>query len=1143
MNMLEQLRNARAVRQVRAGDRAAFRELVERYARSVQWVAYAHLGNHEEAEDVCQDTFLKAFESLDSLRQASKIGSWLLTLARNRARDILRRRATEAAHRERLETEPAVQPQHEREDTLARVRIHLAALNEDDREVLVLHYFEGRHSREIAALLGITPAAARKRMQRAREALGERLVDEFGVAAKEERKPKTERIMALVFAAPAPKWMKLKPVVPLAASVATKTAAVATVGVALITAALFTPIGQTLRTRLSGHVVSTTEQTSPPTGKTLAQPKAVAPTTEVSAPPTLSTTAPSESSPASSAGSISGSSISGRVYFQETGAGIPNRRISAMIRKPMNGRLTYSTVASAATDSDGRYRLEGLEPGNYTVDLDSDDMWLSVRSDRSRKVQVEPNVHMGNTDYPLTKGYALSGRVVDAQGNPRPDARVFLSFRAGDNSYGLDSMPVSLESEANFRIEGTRAGDEVELWAEAKDDLFGETPSITTTNSDTNDLVITLSTGNSWTLSGTLIAPDGSPVHGVKIGLHTYSKFSSGRKAGFSAVSGPNGHFEGKGQGAGPHIFYIQSQQSTSEIMSWSRAPSTEVFGPRDPITINAGDYLAGLQLQVAAGTLSISGRVLNEAGEPQHDVAVTSRDARTLTPSGMAMTNEQGVYSIGGLAEGGYVVIVTRKGREASKVAEAGSSNVDFTVEGANAVTGRVVDAETNQPVTDFEVSVSAWDEYSSEARPMTRVQNSEGRFTLSDLRSGASYVVVRAAGYAWTSQPLESLPKEEIIVRLEQARRISGMVVSEDNTPVEGARIFDGVPRVHPISNSAARAKSDAQGRFELPDVASGALVLYAMAEGYAPETASTTTDSSPVTIVLSRGGTIAGRISNNGQAIAGAYVRASSAGDARQPDDLAFAVEVRTSADGTYALRDLSPGLYILKVTAQHESTSWQMERRVEVGPGETANGDVAFTPNDAALEVRVDPPPATPMTIALTHTESGESRERAPDAQGVCRFEEFPAGPCTWRARWTAASAEQLTLPRAVTLLAGQTIYETITLSGEAAIEGTLTCASATPGRERVVFVFHGAIAGLTAQDLLRHRDHAALIATAPVSSDGGFRFENLNAGTYTLAGAVFPHRGIVQRGTEQTRYTAQVITLAEGQTAQVALGIP
>src|SRR5476651_779512 len=79
-----------------AGDDEAFETVIRTYSRRVYVVAYAILQDVSEAEDIVQETFLKAHRQRSKLREAEKFPAWLLTVARNGARDRLRRRRPQA---------------------------------------------------------------------------------------------------------------------------------------------------------------------------------------------------------------------------------------------------------------------------------------------------------------------------------------------------------------------------------------------------------------------------------------------------------------------------------------------------------------------------------------------------------------------------------------------------------------------------------------------------------------------------------------------------------------------------------------------------------------------------------------------------------------------------------------------------------------------------------------------------------------------------------------------------------------------------------------------------------------------------------------------------------------------------------------
>ncbi len=199
--------DAQLVRQTLAGRRDAFGTLVERYRPVAYVVAYARVHTHTDAEDVAQESLLAAYQRLDTLRDPARFGAWLAGIARHCASRVRERRLRDATVAERHNgEEPVVMPDHERRELWELIRAEIDRLNEPDREVVLLHYFAGKSSREIASVTDATSGAVRKRLQRARETLGSRLLEQVAEPAQPDRE-KTQHIMGLIAASPAA-WEK-----------------------------------------------------------------------------------------------------------------------------------------------------------------------------------------------------------------------------------------------------------------------------------------------------------------------------------------------------------------------------------------------------------------------------------------------------------------------------------------------------------------------------------------------------------------------------------------------------------------------------------------------------------------------------------------------------------------------------------------------------------------------------------------------------------------------------------------------------------------------------------------------------------------------------------------------------------------------
>src|SRR5687768_5310730 len=111
--------DADAVAKAKAGDRDGFRLLVERHSRSVFRLAFRMTGNEQDAEDIVQETFLKAYRQLKNYEARSSFGTWLYRIASNCSLDLVRSRRRHDEHQDRSEPDgvlrvPTGDPQPDR---------------------------------------------------------------------------------------------------------------------------------------------------------------------------------------------------------------------------------------------------------------------------------------------------------------------------------------------------------------------------------------------------------------------------------------------------------------------------------------------------------------------------------------------------------------------------------------------------------------------------------------------------------------------------------------------------------------------------------------------------------------------------------------------------------------------------------------------------------------------------------------------------------------------------------------------------------------------------------------------------------------------------------------------------------------------
>jgi RNA polymerase sigma-70 factor (ECF subfamily) len=189
METLSRQEDAQVVGQILAGERDAYRLLVERHSRNIFRVAFRVLNNEQDAEEVVQETFLRAYRNLGKFEQRSVFSTWLYRIAMNCALDM-KKKAKHTLNTLIIAEEPEpesgevqVESPNASQDRLLysdRVKKEvlqaMEELSDVERSAFTLRHFEGLSIEKIAAVLGIQQNAAKNRIFRAvkkmREALG-----------------------------------------------------------------------------------------------------------------------------------------------------------------------------------------------------------------------------------------------------------------------------------------------------------------------------------------------------------------------------------------------------------------------------------------------------------------------------------------------------------------------------------------------------------------------------------------------------------------------------------------------------------------------------------------------------------------------------------------------------------------------------------------------------------------------------------------------------------------------------------------------------------------------------------------------------------------------------------------------------------
>ncbi|MDZ4860492.1 MAG: sigma-70 family RNA polymerase sigma factor [Candidatus Hydrogenedentes bacterium] len=841
------------VRRVLSGRQDQFEELVRRHMPMAQAIAMSRLRNPQDAEDAVQESFLKAYRGLNTLREQNQFGAWLAVIVRNTCNSVGRKNSevTEpisdsVAGRETL---PA---QIERNETRRLVRTRLDQLEESDREILLLHYFAGNSTRDIADLLQITRDAVKKRLQRAREALGRELLRDIEPRTDElNRRDKQARAIIAAIPLGATPWTALASTGAAAAvgvgAVAKIIGAIATVALALGTIPF--AVGgcdewngsKTAGNQDRGDTqttdaidVTSTEPTVsiaaiPETGdgaiagsvrlektkefvsgatvvldtggfqryRENTKPGRTARTTDsglfqfdrlpagsytlrVEAPNTFSFSKQMEVESSSSqtldVELEQMAAISGRVLDKETGMGVAGVRV-----------YTDSELETTSGD-DGSYTLSSLRSGKHRIYRGAIGQYAHMIEGEDKRIQVESGDSIGGIDFPLSEGITIFGSVLDENDQPVPD----FTLR-----YGLINMSLQLNvtSDEDGRFELPNIPKRWGVWYDL--------------DSPSREQGMTLPDDKNFQ-SGVEDMMDVviRPVLGAVISGHVVTSNGTGVAG---AVIKNAGKTDANGAFTSPPIYpgtYTLSMEIPAQG-GYAASPPHEL----ETITLRPGEKRTGLRyIYDPEAGLSIAGHIFDSEGNALEGVsfAVMSEQHQTR-----ATTDKNGAFFINGLQDHIYQIAYFDYGGRTYYEGErvpAGTQDVEIRLNLESApkpggpIVGRVVDAQTGEPVKSFgydlregiyvELDPAAvnrtgfWDLSVPLAHQVT---DKDGAFSFSTYASGPHSLLVMASGYAPYTGVVEA-GSSGVVIALELGARVEGLVLDASGQPVADAIIIRG-------------------------------------------------------------------------------------------------------------------------------------------------------------------------------------------------------------------------------------------------------------------------------------------------------------------------------------------------------------
>ncbi len=171
------------INQVLQGDRQSFEELIKRYQSFVFAIALRYSRNREDAEEIAQDVFVKAYRSLADFRRDARFSTWLCTIAMNTTKTFLRKTKPRVDSLDNAMVREAVNAQHpgdavdlsEQRSRRLLLNQAIGLLSADDATIITLFYKAEQSIEETGLIMGLSPNAVKVKLHRARLRLKEKL--------------------------------------------------------------------------------------------------------------------------------------------------------------------------------------------------------------------------------------------------------------------------------------------------------------------------------------------------------------------------------------------------------------------------------------------------------------------------------------------------------------------------------------------------------------------------------------------------------------------------------------------------------------------------------------------------------------------------------------------------------------------------------------------------------------------------------------------------------------------------------------------------------------------------------------------------------------------------------------------------------
>lgn len=584
-----------------------------------------------------------------------------------------------------------------------------------------------------------------------------------------------------------------------------------------------------------------------------------------------------------------GGVLLGRVIDGLTKEGIAGVRLRA---RPKDKLAKY--VEASPSEDDGAFEFTGLAAGEYTISAVGARGYSRGR-EHAIEVSIAPGEVVDNVEMVLLSGVVVAGVVVDDSDTPAPGAEVRVFAERGGAL-----VQAFTDTKGAFVIGGLEPESALVLSAHTPFASSEELEVVRPPESGATGIKLILSVPTGASISGIVVDRQGRPV---KAEL-------------FVAGEGRTNHPLKPVTTTADGEFLVTGIEPGNYTVHAKRGAGTFVeLGSVRAVVDEPAPYQ---RLVFPMDTFEIVGTVLNSFGDPVSaslDVAEV-RENHVLA-SGFAQSRHDGSFQIAGVEEGIYQIRAIAKGYEPQTVrAYAGDRDVVISLVESGKLAGQVVNANTKQPITAFEIAAVRGGTLPAGGIPNAKqfqvVSNPEGRFSLA-LEEYYYDLFVRAPGYQLARAAASTSPELDrsgLIVELTPGDvRVAGRVVDAFGNGVSGAAIFIGqLPQFAAQFASRAVTWSDNGGVYEISGLSEGDITISAFHP--AAGVGSITLTAGPSAnmrfdITLQAGATLQGIVHSEGTPIP--YASVSIFGEGGET------YRAVTNTDGFYSIPNVGVGSF--------------------------------------------------------------------------------------------------------------------------------------------------------------------------------------------------------------------------------------